>query len=233
MPAATSNTPDRINVYVDGFNVYYGSLKGTPYKWLDLAKLCEALFPGERIGRIRYFTALVHPTPGNLSAPVRQQTYLRALHTIPNLTVRLGHFLTEKEERIQVYPLNPTDPNSPNWENRLRWVWDTEEKGSDVNLATSLILDAMDRDFTKAWVLTNDSDLAWPIEMVRKKFRRQVGVIMPDRPASYPTPERTESIQLKKAARWFRKIEEAHLSASQFPPTLTDPNGSFTKPREW
>ena len=171
--------------------------------------------------------------PGDLSAPTRQQTYLRALHTIPNLTVRLGHFLTEKEERIQVFPLNPADAEVPNPTNRSRWIWDTEEKGSDVNLATSLLLDAVDGDFTKAWVFSNDSDLAWPIEMVRKKFRRQVGVMMPERPASYPHPVRTESIQLKKAARWFRKIEEAHLAACQFPTTLTDPTGSFTKPAEW
>jgi len=33
------------NVYVDGFNLYYGCLKGTPYKWLDLGALCQALLP--------------------------------------------------------------------------------------------------------------------------------------------------------------------------------------------
>ena len=225
--------PPRVNVYVDGFNLYYGSLKATPYKWLDLAALCSVLFPGEPIGRIRYFTAHVDPTPGNLSAPIRQQTYLRALHTIPNLTVRLGHFLTEMEERIEVYPLNPGAPKVPNHANRLRWVWDTEEKGSDVNLATSLLLDAVDKDFTKAWVLTNDSDLAWPIEMARMKFRLPVGVMMPDRPAGYPNPPRTESMQLKKAARWFRRIEEAHLIASQFPASLADPSGTITKPTGW
>jgi hypothetical protein len=30
------------NVYIDGFNLYYGCLKGTPYKWLDLDALCRS-----------------------------------------------------------------------------------------------------------------------------------------------------------------------------------------------
>jgi hypothetical protein len=44
------------NVYVDGFNLYYGCLKGTPYKWLDLGALCQVLLPPNKIQRIRYFT---------------------------------------------------------------------------------------------------------------------------------------------------------------------------------
>jgi len=47
----------RTNVYVDGFNLYYGCLKGTPYRWLDLDAFCHRLLPRDRIHRIRYFTA--------------------------------------------------------------------------------------------------------------------------------------------------------------------------------
>ena len=25
----------RTSIYIDGFNLYYGAVKGTPYKWLD------------------------------------------------------------------------------------------------------------------------------------------------------------------------------------------------------
>jgi hypothetical protein len=49
----------RTNVYVDGFNLYYGCLKGTPYRWLDLEALCSRLLPTNSIHRIRYFTARV------------------------------------------------------------------------------------------------------------------------------------------------------------------------------
>jgi hypothetical protein len=33
------------NVYVDAFNLYYGCLKGTPYRWLDLDAFCRQLLP--------------------------------------------------------------------------------------------------------------------------------------------------------------------------------------------
>jgi hypothetical protein len=29
----------RTYVYIDAFNLYYGALKGTPYKWLDVKAL--------------------------------------------------------------------------------------------------------------------------------------------------------------------------------------------------
>ena len=53
----------RTNVYIDGFNLYYGCLKGTPYRWLDLRKHCELLLPKHQIQRIRYFTAMVTARP--------------------------------------------------------------------------------------------------------------------------------------------------------------------------
>src|SRR5713226_9333327 len=81
-------------VYVDGFNLYYGALKRTPYKWLDLAKLCQVMLPNDKVASIQYFTARVSARPHNPSAPLDQQVYLRALRTIPNLSITFGHFLT-------------------------------------------------------------------------------------------------------------------------------------------
>ena len=54
----------RANICVDGFNLYYGCLRGTPCKWLDLDALCRRLFPRDTIHRIRYFTANITPRPG-------------------------------------------------------------------------------------------------------------------------------------------------------------------------
>ncbi|HVH69249.1 MAG TPA: hypothetical protein VM716_15380 [Gemmatimonadales bacterium] len=36
-------------VYVDGFNLYYGAVKGTPFKWLDIRQLCQLLLPKHRM----------------------------------------------------------------------------------------------------------------------------------------------------------------------------------------
>ena len=70
----------RTYVYVDAFNLYFGCVKGTSYRWLDLLKLSQLLLPGHKIERIKYFTARVTARPGDLSKPVRQETFLRALH---------------------------------------------------------------------------------------------------------------------------------------------------------
>jgi len=83
-------------VYVDGFNLYYGSVKGTPYRWLNIARMCELLLPRDHVHRLKYFTALVNPRPHDLDQRVRQETYLRALKTIPSLSVTLGYFLTHE-----------------------------------------------------------------------------------------------------------------------------------------
>jgi hypothetical protein len=82
------------NIYVDAFNLYYGCLKRTPYRWLDLGALCARLLPKDHINRIRYFTATVSARPDNLDAPQRQQVYLRALTTVPDLSIHYGHYLS-------------------------------------------------------------------------------------------------------------------------------------------
>src|SRR6266540_1106730 len=82
------------NVYVDAFNLYYGCLKGTPYRWLDLGTLSTRLLPKDPINRIRYFTATVSARPDNPDAPQRQQVYLRALETVPGLSIHYGHYLS-------------------------------------------------------------------------------------------------------------------------------------------
>jgi hypothetical protein len=80
----------RINVYIDGFNLYYGSLKGTACKWLDLEQMSQLLLPSFEIKRIRYFTARVKERTGNTQAPVSQNAYLRALTTLPKVEVHLA-----------------------------------------------------------------------------------------------------------------------------------------------
>lgn len=83
----------RTVVYVDGFNLYYRALKGTPYKWLDLhALFCSVLRPSNDVRRIRYFTADISGKrdPG---APIRQQAFLRAIRKDPRVSIHKGKFL--------------------------------------------------------------------------------------------------------------------------------------------
>ena len=97
----------RTIVYIDGFNLYYGALRGTPYKWLDLARLCRALLPSDTIQEIKYFTARVSARPSKPTSAHDQGLYIRALRTLPNLTIKYGHFLTHT---VPMYLATVTPP---------------------------------------------------------------------------------------------------------------------------
>jgi hypothetical protein len=201
-------------VYIDGFNLYYGCLKRTPYKWLDLAKLSQALLAGDTIERIKYFTARVSARPYNPSAPIDQQVYLRALRTIPNLEIIFGHFLTHS------VPMTLTDVVPA----KRVWVDKTEEKGSDVNLAAHLVRDAFQKRFELAVLITNDSDLAEPVRIVTKELNMPVGIL---------NPHEHHSATLKPLATFIKRIRQSHLIASQFPVNMADTKGAFSKPSSW
>lgn len=203
----------RTNVYVDGFNLYYGAVKGTPYRWLDLARFCAVLLPRDTIHRIRYYTAMVKPRPHDSGQGIRQATYLRALQTIPNLTIHEGHFLSH----VVVMP-SATNPA------KMVKVIKTEEKGSDVNLASHLLRDAFTDDFDVAVVVSNDSDLLEPIRIVQSELGKPVGIL---------NPQKHPSIVLKKEARFFKSIRKSALARSQFPRELKDAWGIIKKPVGW
>gem|GEM_PF-5301564 len=77
---------------------------GTPYRWLDVGKLARPLLPRHDIGRIRYFTALVANRPGDPTQTQRQQAYLRALQTVPSLSIHYGHLLAKRKRRPLAAP---------------------------------------------------------------------------------------------------------------------------------
>jgi uncharacterized LabA/DUF88 family protein len=203
-------------VYIDGFNLYYGCLKGTPYKWLNLSKLCTMLLPECRIKHIRYFTALVTPTPSDPQKLQRQLTLIRALQTIPGLTIHYGYFLSHSVWR----PLAKPPEKGPT----MVEVVDTKEKGSDVKLATHLLVDGFKKDYQMAVVVSDDSDLAEPIKLTIEQLGLPVGVLH---------PHRTHSTQLSQVATFYRPIRERVLKVSLFPSTLADANGIITKPETW
>jgi hypothetical protein len=200
-------------VYVDGFNLYYGALKGTPYKWLNLDKLCRLLLPRNQIVAIKYFTAQVSARPHDPGQPTRQQAYLRALQTIPHLEIIYGHFLAH-----EVYMPLVSNPSQ-----QVK-VIKTEEKGSDVNLATHLVNDGHRGRYETAVLITNDSDLLESLKIVRYELKLPVGVINPQKKASRV---------LAQHASFMKKIRTGVLRASQFSSPLKDAKGAFHKPGTW
>jgi hypothetical protein len=207
----------RTYVYVDGFNLYYRALRGTPYKWLNLDTLASGLLdPQNRIEKIRYFTA---PVGGKLDPdqPIRQQRYIRALSSLPHLTVHFGSFLTTNKIRPLASPL----PGGPTHVE----IINSEEKGSDVNLASFLIHDACLDRFDVALVFSQDTDLLEPVRIVLADHAKPVGVVVLD--GKQPG-------RLAKSASFKRDVTHTRLKAAQFPDTISLASGkSVTRPPSW
>jgi hypothetical protein len=100
----------------------------------------------------------------------------------------------------------------------------TEEKGSDVNLATHLLHDAHMGRFEVAVVVSNDSDLLEPIKIVRDQLRKKVGLL---------NPHQKPSRALLPHIDFIKQIRAGALRVSQFPAMMSDQHGNFTKPAAW
>ncbi len=202
--------------YVDGFNLYYRALKDRPYKWLNLHVLVSSILSQNQIVEVKYYTARVSGSrdPGE---PSRQNAYLRALKTIPGLSIHYGRFLPKIITRPLVHPPSHGSPYVE--------VHSTEEKGSDVNLASHLIFDGCKGRYEAAVVVSKDSDLAEPIRLVVQELGLPVGLICPD--GAVP-------IDLARAASFVRHIVKTDLANSQFLDPVIDQNGKpIQKPAHW
>ena len=206
----------RTFVYVDGFNLYYGALKGTSWKWLDLpALLAKVLQPHHDILTVKYFTARVSATPANQSKPQRQDVYLRALrHYRPEVEVYFGHFLSHTVRAPLAQPVE---------NRRVAEVIRTEEKGSDVNLAVHLLNDGWLDVYDCAVVVSNDSDIAEAMRLVRQHLAKRIGLVTPG--TSRP------SRQLMAHADFSRSVRPNALRGSQLPDPI--PGTNIRKPARW
>lgn len=207
------SSPSKTIVYIDGFNFYYGAVKDTPYKWLDFEAFCRLLLPRDNIVKIRYFTARISALPSDPQAPTRQDTYLRALATLPLVEIHYGHFATRRNRMPLAAPPHRTVE-----------VLRREEKGSDVNLASSLLRDAFLGECDTAVVVSNDSDLAEAVRIARHDAGIKVGVINPH-------PKRNRSIRLK--GTFFKQVRNSVLGRAQLPAVVYDHNGPIHKPSSW
>ena len=105
-------------------------------------------------------------------------------------------------------------------------VRDSEEKGSDVNLATRLLVDGFSGEYEQAVIVSNDADFATAMRYVRDDLSLRVTLVNPD--AGNPSPR-----DLSNSATYVRRLWRSHLRRSQFPDTLTDGVGAITKPTGW
>lgn len=171
--------------YIDSFNLYNGALKGTAFKWLDLQALAGTLRPTDHISKVKYFSAKVNARPNDPDQPLRQMVYWRALRTISAIEIIEGHFLTKKtylpdvKDTDRIAALQRTGVNTNGMMPNMMHVYRSEEKGTDVNLGVHLVHDAHLGRFDGALVISNDSDLAGAVHIVRREIGKPVFVFHP------------------------------------------------------
>ncbi|MDR6680173.1 antitoxin Xre/MbcA/ParS toxin-binding domain-containing protein [Pseudomonas oryzihabitans] len=237
--------PLRTRIYIDGYNFYYGCLKGTPYKWLDLLPLfAQQILPSilvrDAAGQPRSFDLLPSPSiklftapiletvakaPDSVSSQAQYHKALRLMH--PGRIELIKGYYAVQEMKVRV--VDAEQPKKPPKDCQELLAWKVEEKQSDVNLALQAYHDAITGQIDQAVIVTNDTDIAPALEMIRSHTSVLIGLVVPTRDAT-----RRPNQALVEQAHWKRThITVAELAACQLPRVIPDRRRPATKPDSW
>jgi uncharacterized LabA/DUF88 family protein len=201
---------DKVIVYIDGFNLYFGLREkyDRKYIWLDIEKLSRSLLKKDQtLIVIKYFTSRITCNRQKIN---RQNTYLDALQTLSSVEIYYGHYLINEH----VCPYCSHKEKIPT------------EKMTDVNIATHLLVDSFTDKYDVAILISADSDLVGPVKQVRSLFPNKKTVI------AFP-PERV-SFELKNSAHAYFHIGKQKFQQSQFPDLVIGQNGyPLHRPETW
>ena len=214
-------------VYVDGYNLYYGLLRRSVFKWLDLYRLFQehALGPDTDVVEVRYYTA---PVLGRMSddpeSSQRQRTYVQALRKMPpnKVTIIEGRILAQTPVLRLVNPL----PECPGL--TCVKVHDFTEKKTDVNLASDLITGAWTGAYEQAVICSNDTDLEGALRAVKQhRPAVRLGLVAPI-PGN---DSRKIAADLEQYVDWAKMLSPSHLERSQLPDKI--PGTAIRRPAKW
>jgi uncharacterized LabA/DUF88 family protein len=217
----------RTIVYVDGYNLYYGLLRKSAYKWLDLYSLFKnhVLNDQAELIEVRYYTA---PVLGRMSdnpeSPQRQRVYLQALRKIhpERIVIVEGKIVASQPFQRLVKPI----AEAPHIEKVQ--VYDFNEKKSDVNLASDLLAGAWTGAYDQAVLCSNDSDLEGALAAVKKHHPHlRLGVVAP----IAGTDHRRIARDLVKSSDWAKILSPVHIANAQLPERI--PHTAIRKPASW
>jgi len=201
---------ERTIFYVDGFNLYFGikSKRWNNLKWLDISDLSNNLLkPNQKLISVNYFTARVRNSPDKEK---RQNTYLEALEYFSKIRIIYGRF---QPNVITCYSCGHSY-SSPN------------EKMTDVNIASRILVDAFQNKFDTAVLISGDTDLIPPIREIKSLF--------PQKRVIVAFPPGRQNISLQKVAHASFIIGRKKLLDSQLPDEVPKPDGYVLKrPTEW
>lgn len=211
-------------VYVDGFNLYRRCLEQHPgAKWLDLPALMDRLLPHHDVRHVHYFTALIRAGAGDdAQGPIRQQTYIRALQATGRVTPHYGTYRIDR----RLMPKHPAELDDDGSLARVS-VRKIEEKGSDVNLAVRMLLDAHRGEADLYCLLTNDSDQVTTIRTLQEEVGVSVGWISP-----MPTLRQSKALKQTGPALIACVTLDA-VMASQLPEEVRSGRQTLRRPERW
>jgi uncharacterized LabA/DUF88 family protein len=190
---------ERVACFIDGFNLYHAihRLKKPHLKWVNLWSLASVFIrpKSQRLENVYYFSAYADWLP---DARQRHLRYVRAL-TAANVTPIMGKF-KQKDRKCS----------------KCKYTWlSHEEKETDVNIALNMLNLAYKNQYDRALLISNDSDLAPAICMVRANFPyKQITTVVP--------PLYKHSNELIKASSDKAKITIAHLERCLMPENIVD-----------
>jgi 6-hydroxy-3-succinoylpyridine 3-monooxygenase len=217
----------RTRIYIDGYNLYYGCLKGTHLKWLDLLALFEksilpsvtASINGQSLASdlqhlaIKFFTAPILEQAAKADDSIQcQEQYHAALnkHQPGRIETIKGYYsLTEARAKV----IDPLSPKTWPRDCQSTDVWKLEEKQTDVNLALHALKDALLGDIEHVVIVTNDTDIAPALQMIRRHTKAVIGLVIPT-----TDHQRVPNAELARYAHWVRThITGVELKLAQLP----------------
>ncbi len=225
----------RTAIYIDGYNLYFGAIKHTKYKWLDVVKLfngiCHIQDPATDITTVKYFTAPVISRVASRGeiALHSQTTYHRALrNSYPGLLEIIEGYFTLEQGNLLKYK-KPIDQ-----EDRAA-VWRLEEKQSDVNIALSMYRDALSGNYDQVVLVSSDSDLEPALEIISQDVPDiRIGVVFPRKEAGGGRHQRPPNTKLSDLSAWTRSyILDEELANAQFPANIPTKKKLAIRPDYW
>lgn len=227
-------------VYIDGYNLYYGRLRGTPFKWLDIVKFFDMLMvrrdQHETVQKVVFFTApalATFATHGAASVEA-QSAYHRALKTIYGDRLEIVYGTHSYDKGGTDLPIFV--PNRPYDRMRRVKVWKLEEKKTDVNLAIRMYRDACKGTYERIILVSNDSDAEPALAAIREDYaEKMIGVVFPVRPVQPGVKaQRRISGSLAKFADWtIPCLRDDDLAEAQLPDIVPTKKKSIRKPAHW
>ncbi len=207
----TNNTAqkERVIVYIDGFNLYFGMKEAgfNRCKWLNLELLSKNLLKAnQEIISIKYFTSRLSNDPDKQK---RQATFIEALETT-GIKIYYGHYQSGTIEC-----------------KRCGDIWQTyNEKMTDVNIATEMLIDAYQNSYDMAMLISGDSDLVPPIRALHRLF--------PGKRVFVAFPPKRYNASVALVAKGSLTIGRKKFVDSQFDEDVKKKDGYLLrKPKDW